>query len=204
MYDDHEERKRVLNETHVARKLLRHKRNWMRHTAMVPKGFIRFHVLDALNEKPMSGSELMESIEKHAGGFWKPSPGSIYPLLAWLQDESYVKELPTENGMKRYELTHSGKSLLDEQRNIMTKFRETMGFPQPPFNTFFMKIPPEKAILIRETMRRAGTAMFQLNSALQENFSEQAISEAVKAVNEAAEKLEEIAKKLKGEKNESK
>ena len=34
----------------------------------VPKGFIRYHVLEALNEKPMSGSELMDAIEKHTGG----------------------------------------------------------------------------------------------------------------------------------------
>ena len=30
---------------------------------MVPKGFIRYHVLEAMNEKPMSGSELMEEID---------------------------------------------------------------------------------------------------------------------------------------------
>ena len=77
-----------------------HKRNLIRHTATVPKGFIRFHVLRALNEKPMSGSELMEKIEKHAGGFWKPSPGSIYPLLSSLQEHGYIKELPTENGLE--------------------------------------------------------------------------------------------------------
>jgi DNA-binding PadR family transcriptional regulator len=176
-----------------------HKRNWMRHTAMVPKGFIRFQVLGALNEKPMSGSELMEQIENHAGGFWKPSPGSIYPLLAWLQDSSYIKELPTENGMKRYELTDTGKSLLEEQRSIMKKFKETMGFPQSPFSNFFAKVPPEKAAKIHDTIRHAGTAMFKLSLALQENFSEQALDEAIKAVEEAAEKLEEVTKKIKGE-----
>ena len=176
-----------------------HKRNWMRHTAMVPKGFIRFQVLGALNEKPMSGSELMEQIKNHAGGFWKPSPGSIYPLLAWLQDSSYIKELPTENGMKRYELTDAGKSLLDEQRSTMKKFKETMGFPQFPFSNFFAKVPPGKAAKIHDTIRHAGTAMFQLSIALQENFSEQALEEAIKAVEEAAEKLEEVTKKIKGE-----
>ena len=176
-----------------------HKRNWMRHTAMVPKGFIRFQVLGALNEKPMSGSELMEQIENHAGGFWKPSPGSIYPLLAWLQDSGYIKELPTENGMKRYELTDTGKSLLDEQRSIMKKFKETMGFPQSPFSNFFTKVPPEKAAKIHDAIKHAGTAMFQLSIALQENFSEQALEEAIKAVEEAAEKLEEVTKKIKSE-----
>jgi DNA-binding PadR family transcriptional regulator len=176
------------------------KRNLTRHTAMVPKGFIRIHVLGALNEKPMSGSELMESIEKHTGGVWKPSPGSIYPLLAWLQDRGHIKELPTENGMKRYELTESGKALLEEQKGIMEKFRKTMGFQQFPFAPFISKLPPEKAAVVRDTMKRAGIAIFQLSMALQENFSDQAFDEGIKAINEAAAKLEEINKKLASEK----
>ena len=105
-----------------------HVKHWMRHTAMVPKGFIRYHVLEVLNQKPMSGSEIMNEIEKRTGGFWKPSPGSIYPLLAWLQDNGYIKELPIENGLKRYELTKSGKLLFEEQKKIRKKVREEGGF----------------------------------------------------------------------------
>jgi len=178
-------------------------KKWMRHTAMVPKGFIRFRVLEALSEKPMSGSEIMEEIEKHTGGFWKPSPGSIYPLLAWLQDNGHIKELPTENGLKRYELTQSGKSLFEEQKKIRKKFREEIGFlPAPFFDNFLMKLPPEKTAEISSSIRRLAISFFQLGSALQEKFSEQAVSDALNAVNEASAKLEEINKKLKGEKRE--
>jgi DNA-binding PadR family transcriptional regulator len=170
---------------------------------MVPKGFIRFHVLEALKEKPMSGSELMEELEKHTGGFWKPSPGSIYPLLNWLQEKGCIKELPTENGFKRYELTETGKSLLDEQKTIMSKVREEMGFPQMPlFGSFLSKIPKEKTGEIRDTMRRLAIAFFKLGAAMQENFSMQAIDDALRAVNEASAKLEEINNGLNGEKHE--
>jgi DNA-binding PadR family transcriptional regulator len=185
---------------HAEKHQMCHKRNWLRHTAMVPKGFIRYHVLNALSEKPMSGSELMEQIEQRSiSGFWKPSPGSIYPLLSYLQESGYIKELPTENGMKRYQLTETGKSLLEEQKTIMKKFKETMGFQQSPFSNFLAKVPPEKAAKIHDTIRHAGNAMFQLSIALQENFSEKALEEATKAVEEAAEKLEEVTKKIKGE-----
>jgi DNA-binding PadR family transcriptional regulator len=178
-------------------------RKWMRHTAMVPKGFLRYQVLEALNEKPMSGSEIIEEIEKHTGGFWKPSPGSIYPLLSWLQDNSYIKELPTENGLKRYELTESGKELLEEQKKIRKKFREEVGFlPAPFFDSLLMKIPPEKTVEIRNSIRRVAMAFFQLGNTMQEKFSEQALNEAMNAVNEASRKLEEINKKLKSEKHE--
>jgi len=180
----------------------REMKRWMRHTAMVPKGFIRYHVLEALNEKPMSGSELMEEIEKHTGGFWKPSPGSIYPLLSWLQDNSYIKELPTEDGLKRYELTQNGKALLEEQKKIRRKFREVGFLPAPFFDSFLMRIPPEKTAEISNSIRRLAISFFHLGTTLQEKFSEQALNEALSAVDETSRKLEEINKKLKGDQHE--
>ena len=44
----------------------------------------------------MSGSEIMEELEKRTGGRWKPSPGSVYPLLAWLLESGYTEEVPKE------------------------------------------------------------------------------------------------------------
>ena len=170
---------------------------------MVPKGFIRYHVLEGLSQKPMSGSELMEDIEKHTGGFWKPSPGSIYPLLSWLQDNGHIKELPVENGLKRYELAESGKALLEEQKKIRKHVREEVGFlPAPFFDSFLMKIPPEKTDEIRESIRHLAITFFKLGSALQEEFSKEALDEALKVVNEASKKFEEIHNKLKSEKHE--
>ena len=170
---------------------------------MVPKGFIRYHVLEVLNQRPMSGSEIMDEIENQTGGFWKPSPGSIYPLLAWLQDNGYIKELPIENGLKRYELTESGKSLFEAQKKIKKKVREEGGFlPMPFVDSLLFKIPPEKTVEIRESIRRLVMAFFQLGGRLQEKFSEQTLNEVIKALDETARKLEEINKKVNGEQHE--
>jgi len=177
-------------------------KKWMRHTAMVPKGFLRYHVLEALNEKPMSGSEIIEEIEKHTGGSWKPSPGSIYPLLAWLQDNGHVKELPTEDGLKRYELTSSGKALLEEQKAIRLKFRETIGFLPEPFLDIFTRMPPEKCEEIRSAMRKFSIAFFKVGSTLQEKMSQQALNEALKTLDEMTGKLEGLSKRIKGDQNE--
>lgn len=195
MFDDEN------NEHHHPKQPFRHK-NWMRHTAMVPKGFIRYHVLEALNEKPMSGSELMEEIEKHFGGFWKPSPGSIYPLLAWLQDNTYVKELPSENGLKRYELTQSGTAFFEDQTKVRKKFRERGGFmPGQFFDAFLLKIPPEKVGEISDSLKRFARAMFQVGNTLRDKYSEHYLAEALRTINETSAKLEELNKKLKGEKS---
>ena len=48
----------------------------------VPRGLLKFLVLKMINEKPMSGVEIVEEIEKQTGS-WKPSSGSIYPLLSF-------------------------------------------------------------------------------------------------------------------------
>jgi len=176
----------------------------MRHTAIVPKGFIRYQVLELLSEKPLSGSEIINEIEKRTYHRWKPSPGSIYPLLSWMQDNNYVKELPAEeNGMKRYTLTDNGKALLEEQREIKMKLRKEAKFMLPPFlGGLWFRIPPEKAVEVGEAMRRLVAEFFELGSALEKKFSEQAIEDVQKILNETAEKLEELNRKLKGKQDE--
>ena len=185
-------------------KMFPHKKHWAQHTAIVPKGFIRYHVLESLSDKPMSGSEIIDEIERKTDKCWKPSPGSIYPLLAWLQDNGHVKELPTDqSGMKRYELTESGKALLEEQRKIRTNFRKEARFFPPPFlGGLWFRIPPEKTARVRESMRRIMTAFFELGGNLEKKFSEEAIKETQKILDETAKKIEAVNEKLKGVQNE--
>jgi DNA-binding PadR family transcriptional regulator len=179
-------------------------RHWMRHTAIVPKGFIRYQVLELLSEKSMSGSEIMNEIEKKTDGRWRPSPGSIYPLLSWLQDNNYIKELPAErDSLKRYMLTDKGKTLLEEQRKIRTKFRKEARFMPPPFlGGLWFRIPPEKTVELRRSIHRVFSSFFELGGTLEQKFSDQAIEDVQKILNETAVKLEELNKKMKGKQDE--
>jgi DNA-binding PadR family transcriptional regulator len=196
-----EEKKQLKDAIREEKHMMFHRRNWLRHNAMVPKGFLRYHVLEALNEKAMSGSELMDEIQKSTGGSWKPSPGSIYPLLAWLQDNAYIKELPTENGFKRYELTQSGKDLLEEQTKIREKFRDVGFMTNPFFDRFFSNLPQEKTVQIRASMKRLLVSSIKLGKTLRENYSEKDLDEALKVLDDTSKKLEEMNDKLKGEKH---
>jgi len=170
----------------------------MRHTAAVPKGFLRYFVLKMLNEKPMSGSEIMSEIEKKTSGCWKPSPGSIYPLLDWLQEEGYIKETAEkEAGIKRYSLTDKGKTFLEEHIKKREELREKFRF----FVPHFLELPwqdfyPEKTKGLAEARRKLAKTMFDFHSKLEEKYSENAIVEAKEALEEAARKIEEITKKL--------
>ncbi|MEM3666189.1 MAG: PadR family transcriptional regulator [Candidatus Bathyarchaeia archaeon] len=176
-------------------------RHWMRHMAAVPKGFLRYQVLELLNEKPLSGSEIMNEIEKKTNGCWRPSPGSVYPLLAWLQDNGYVKEVPAqESGIKRYTLTDKGRQLLEEQRKLKTQFE--MGrkiFTPPFFGSLWFRLPPKEADEFRVAAGRLLKVFLSLGISLEEKFSEQALKETLKILDETAQKIEEINRKLRGE-----
>lgn len=176
-------------------------KHWMRHTAMVPKGFLRFCVLKMLNEKPMSGSEIMNEIEKRSGGCWKPSPGSIYPLMAWLQDKGYIKEAPApeqEAGIKRYTLTEQGETFLEKHRRKGEELYKRFRFFGPPFmGQIWLELYPEKARELRRATKELALAIWNLREELHHKYSEKVAEEAGKVLKEAAEKIERIAKKLK-------
>ncbi len=175
-------------------------RHWMKHMAMVPKGFLRYKVLRLLDEKPMSGSEIMVEIERQTEGRWKPSPGSIYPLLSWLQDKGYIKEAAEqEAGIKRYELTDQGKSFLqehikkrDEIRKRFEHFGPGPGFMGPMWFEFY----PERAKELRRATRDLAVAVWSLRDKLRQNYSEEVADEARKALEEAAAKIENMIRKM--------
>ncbi len=177
-------------------------RRWMRHVASVPKGFVRYYVLKLLKEKPMSGSEIMEEIERETGGRWKPSLGSAYPLLAWLQDNSYIRELPDkESGIKRYILTDQGVKFLEEHEKLRETLQKKLELLAPPFlGGFWFGVPHGKLWEIREPARRFTRALLDLRMTIEENLTEQTLKEIGDFLNNAAEKIEELNKKLKEKK----
>lgn len=174
-------------------------KRWMRRTAGVPRGLLRFFVLKLLSEKPMSGSEIIEEIERETGGRWKPSPGSIYPLLAWLQNEGYAKRLPKEEGgIKRYTLTEEGKKFFEEQAKFGERLLKKLEFLAPLLvGGFRFGFNSEKLREIREPARRFVTALINLRMTLEGNLTERTVKEVAEILNEGAEKIEEINEKIK-------
>ena len=174
-------------------------RRWIRHTASVPKGFLRYYVLKLLKEKPMSGSEIIEEIERETDGRWKPSPGSIYPLLSWLKDNDYTKELPKEEeGIKRYMLTEQGEKFFEEQTKLGERLRKKLELLAPlPFGGFWFSPRSKKLSEIRGPVRRFVRALLDLRKALEKNPTEQGLKEVGEFLNSTTEKMEEISEKLK-------
>ncbi len=74
------------------------------------KGHLRIIVLKILDEKEMDGYELCKKMEEDTG--WKPSYGSIYPLLNHLKEDKLVT-IKKEGKKKLYSLTKEGKEHLN-------------------------------------------------------------------------------------------
>jgi DNA-binding PadR family transcriptional regulator len=172
--------------------------------AMVPKGFLRYQVLKLLSEKSMSGSELISEIEKQTDGRWKPSPGSIYPLLAWLQDKGYIKETGgQEAGVKRYTLTDSGKAFLQEHvktREEMRKRFRHFGPPGPGFMgpTWFDFPQGSRELLM--SAKDMAMALWDFHDKLRRKYSEKALKDIQQVLEDATKKIEDITKQLQKDK----
>jgi DNA-binding PadR family transcriptional regulator len=69
------------------------------------RGSLRIWVFSILQQAPKNGAEIINQIEITSQGNWRPSPGSIYPLLDELQKEASINK--REDG--RYEITEKGK-----------------------------------------------------------------------------------------------
>jgi DNA-binding PadR family transcriptional regulator len=147
----------------------------------------------------MSGAEIVEEIERETGGRWKPSPGSIYPLLASLQDKSYTNELPTgESGMKQYVLTDEGKKFFEEQLKFGQKFMKKLEFLAPMLvGGFQFGINHENLRDVRGSAKRVVETFIDLRTAMKDNLTKQDSEEIAEILNDCAKKLEKITRRIK-------
>jgi DNA-binding PadR family transcriptional regulator len=72
------------------------------------RGDVRVALLRLLAEEPRNGYQLMQTIEERSGGRWRPSPGSVYPTLAQLEDEGLIRATDRD-GTKLFQITDAGR-----------------------------------------------------------------------------------------------
>jgi DNA-binding PadR family transcriptional regulator len=81
-------------------------------------------VLGLLAERPMHGYEMISELEQRTGGFWRPSPGSIYPTLQLLEDEGLIVAEESE-GRKRFTLTETGRTAAEAAGQPWQRFEQS-------------------------------------------------------------------------------
>jgi DNA-binding PadR family transcriptional regulator len=139
----------------------------------------------------MSGSELITAIDEKTEGRWKPSPGSVYPLLSWLLDSGYTTEVPEqESGVKRYELTEKGIEFHEEHEKRAKEFEERAHGFGPSFEGF-----PEEAKELMGSLMALKKASRKLFRTMKTEYSEEKAKEVKVLVDEFVAKINLLTEK---------
>jgi len=110
----------------------------------IRRGHLKFYVLRLLGEQRRTGYGLMKAIETETG-FWRPSAGSLYPLLATMREAGLISEVEEPDGTARWQITPDGKAtyaqaaetkqeLLDSMRRSLVVYAKV--FDAAPIESF--------------------------------------------------------------------
>lgn len=79
------------------------------------RGIFKGIVLYFLKSRPLSGYELLKELNRLSSGRYTPSPGTLYPLLSYLEAEGLIESREAYVGRRRkkiYALTPQGEEYL--------------------------------------------------------------------------------------------
>ena len=84
------------------------------------RGDVRTGILLLLAEESRSGYEIIREGRERSGGSWRPSSGSVYPMLQQLEDEGLIEQVAGEGRRRPYRLTDEGRAYLEERGEGLT------------------------------------------------------------------------------------
>ncbi|MEV6911251.1 PadR family transcriptional regulator [Amycolatopsis sp. NPDC051071] len=131
------------------------------------RGDVRAAILALLAEQPRHGYEIIREIGERSGGFWRPSPGSVYPTLQMLADEGLVIS-KDETGKKLFELTETGRAAAEQQDTV------------PPWEQIAHDVDP-----VEVNLRKAGATLAAAVAQVMHAGSEAQQARTVDVLNEA-------------------
>ena len=109
-------------------------------------GGLRYMILFMLRDTPLNGAEIMEKTESMSMGMWRPSPGSIYPMLNSMVEEGFIMKRDdgryalTQRGSEEisgwgmpYQRQHSVESVVEELENNLAYLEDLPADKVSPF-----------------------------------------------------------------------
>lgn len=101
----------------------------------VRRGFLKYYILKLLTEDSYSGYGLIKAIEEETG-FWKPSTGSVYPLLEDLEADGLIEGETMDRG-NSWGITEEGEKAYEEATEAKEKMRESIKQSMIVFSQIF-------------------------------------------------------------------
>ena len=96
-----------------------------RRSGPFQKGDLKYVILELIKDKPRHGYDIIRELEEQSYGFYKPSPGVVYPTLQMLEEMGYANSTEME-GKKVYGITEEGLRFLEKQKNVAEGVRDHM------------------------------------------------------------------------------
>jgi DNA-binding PadR family transcriptional regulator len=86
----------------------------------------KIHILHHAAEHPIHGYWTIEELAQHG---YRVSPGTIYPILARMERNGWLRSTPTDRATaaKRYRITAAGHRLLRFLRSQVAELHEELG-----------------------------------------------------------------------------
>jgi DNA-binding PadR family transcriptional regulator len=88
-------------------------------------GRLRLYLLRLLDEEPRHGYEVIRMLRDQFMGVYAPSPGTIYPRLARLEEEGLVTHDEVD-GRKVYRITDAGRQELREREDELAELEQEL------------------------------------------------------------------------------
>jgi len=88
-------------------------------------GRLRLYLLRLLDEEPRHGYEVIRMLRDQFMGVYAPSPGTIYPRLARLEEEGLVTHDEVD-GRKVYRITDAGRQELHEREDDLAELEQEL------------------------------------------------------------------------------
>src|SRR5580693_1974702 len=105
------------------------------------RGDVRAAVLLLLAETPRNGYQIIQELDERSHGAWRPSPGSVYPVLQQLEDEGLVVSTTADVG-RLYRITETGTAYVEAHRSDMgVPWEDAANAVSPPAKELALLIP---------------------------------------------------------------
>jgi DNA-binding PadR family transcriptional regulator len=157
-------------------------------TPVFRHGRLRLYLLRLLDEEPRHGYEVIRLLRDRFMGVYAPSPGTIYPRLARLEEEGLVTH-DEENGRKVYRITEAGREELRSRGDELDELEEEL-------SASVSDIVREVREDVRDTVRSLREELTRAAREMRGAEREQA-RQAKDAAREAAEAAREQARQAK-------
>jgi DNA-binding PadR family transcriptional regulator len=136
-------------------------------------GSLRLYLLRLLDEEPRHGYEVIRLLRDRFMGVYSPSPGTIYPRLARLEEEGLVTHDEVD-GRKVYRITEAGREELRSRSDELDELEEELSASVSDIVREVREDVRQTVRSLREELTRAARESRQMDRETRDEVREQA------------------------------